>query len=70
MSSNAMLAVPAKRAGGFVDLKGPISKYLQSSFSRGAADQAAAGLQQAQMLRNKASEMAGGADELKEAFIG
>jgi hypothetical protein len=70
MPSNAMLAVPAKRAGGFLDLKGPVGRYLQSSFSAGVADQAVAGLQQAQLLRNKAAEMAGGAEELKEAFIG
>lgn len=70
MPSNAMLAVPAKRAGGFLDLKGPIGRYLQSSFSTGVADQATAGLQQAQMLRNKAAEMSGGPEELKDAFVG
>jgi hypothetical protein len=70
MASNAMLAVPAKRATSFVDLKGPIAKYMASNFSRQIADKALPRLEQAQLLRNKAAEMADGADQLKEAFIG
>lgn len=70
MSSNAMLAVPAKRATTFVDLKGPISKYLQAGFSRQAASQAAVKLESAQVLRNKSAELKDGAENLKEAFIG
>lgn len=70
MASNAMLAVPAKRATSFVDLKGPIGKYMASNFSRQMAEKALPKLEQAQLLRNKAAEMADGADQLKEAFIG
>ena len=70
MTSNAMLAVPAKRATTFVDLRGPVGKYMAANFSRQMAEKALPKLEQAQLMRNKAAEMADGADQLKEAFIG
>ena len=53
-----------------MDLRGPIGKYMASNFSRQLAEKALPKLEQAQLLRNKAAEMADGADQLKEAFIG
>ena len=69
MASNAMLAVPAKRSG-YLDIKSPIEKYIASQFSSGAAQQAASALQRAQLLRNQAAELKGGADDVREAFQG
>ena len=69
MASNAMLAVPAKRSG-YLDIKSPVENYIASQFSSGAAQQAASALQQAQLLRNQAAELKGGADDIREAFQG
>lgn len=70
MPSNAMLAVPAKGAAGFLDIREPIKSYVASQFNRSAASSASESLEKAQKLRNAASEMAGGADEVKEALLG
>ena len=70
MPSNAMLAVPAKGAAGFLDIREPIKSYVASQFGRSAASGASATLEKAQKLRNSATEMSGGADEVKDALLG
>lgn len=70
MPSNAMLAVPAKGAAGYLDIREPIKSYVASQFGRSAASGASATLEKAQKLRNAATEMSGGADEVKNALLG
>ncbi len=65
-----MLAVPAKGAAGFLDIREPIKSYVASQFGRSAASGASATLEKAQKLRNAATEMSGGADEVKDSLLG
>jgi hypothetical protein len=70
MPSNAMLAVPAKGSAESLDLNGSIKKYITSEFGRGSAEDGSSSLQKAQKLRDSVAQMAGGAEEVKQALLG
>lgn len=65
-----MLAVPAKGSAESLDLNGSIKKYITSEFGRGSAEDGSSSLQKAQKLRDSVAQMAGGAEEVKQALLG